>query len=69
MYYVEYIDFCTPKRKEFKTKKEAQNFINDFNKKMPNKDDYWIDAFYKGKIEKVILADDSWDKHFERVNK
>lgn len=69
MYYVEYIDFCTPRRKEFKTKKEALTFINKFNANMPNKDDYWIEAFYRGKIDKIIQADDSWVNSFERVDK
>jgi hypothetical protein len=66
MYYVEFIDFCTPKRKEFKTKTEAMAFVKDFNDRMPNKEDFWIEAIWQGEIKKIIQADEKWDDYFFR---
>ena len=66
MYYVQYIDLCTPKLKEFKTKSEAKNFISKFTQEAPNNQDFWIEAFYKGKIDTIFQCDDAWDNSFFR---
>lgn len=66
MYYVEYIEFCSPKRAEFRTKKEAMEFVKDFNARMPHGEDFWIEAVWQGEIKKIIKADQKWEDGFFR---
>lgn len=53
LYYVRYVDKCSPKTKAFKTKEEAAKFVANFKLKHQSKydeDDYWIDLVFKGDI-------------------
>lgn len=58
MFYVRYVEKCSPKTKRFNTKEEATKFVANFKLKHQNKydeEDNWIDLVFKGEI---IFSDD-----------
>jgi hypothetical protein len=51
MYFVRYVQGCSPEIKQFKTKEQAAKFVANFMLKYQfgNTDDNWIDCVYEGK--------------------
>lgn len=53
MYYVYYVERCTPSLKAFKTKKARTEFINEFQKNSDGDQDNWIDFTFTGNIDET----------------
>jgi hypothetical protein len=50
MYLLHYVEGCTPKLKEFKTKKALSAFIKKFK---VDTEDNWLDYVIKGKVTEI----------------
>lgn len=59
MYYVLYVEGCSPRTQIFTTKKEVKVFLNSFIKKYGSLDDQgdnWVDYIFKGKKLDIDLV-------------
>lgn len=59
-----YVSECTPKLKKFKTIKDLDTFVRDFEKKHPPGDrtgDYWIDYAVTNVTGLIYFYDESMD--------
>jgi len=53
MFYVRYVEGCSPSMREFSTKEDAAKFVANFKLKYQgkfNEDDSWIEVVFEGKL-------------------
>lgn len=63
MYFVHYVEDCTPKLKSFTSKQKMESFLKSFSKKEDHENGYWIDFSFHGK---VLTHNPYYDKAIKR---
>jgi hypothetical protein len=59
-YVLFYSENCSPCFREFKTKKAALTFIEEFDKKCVESEDNWIDILIRGSVHTVFEGFSGW---------